>query len=278
MHSKYNIKLKTLGPRAAHLVTTLYEENKPVFRLSDIRRILNLDDTMARNFARQLTGRKILTRLKPGLFILIPFELGNAREYAGNPLIVARELVNGGDYYLSHGTAMEIHGMVTQPQLVVHITTLQKRRPIHIMGTEFRFILCKKGSFFGLANHWVDKQEKVTISDLERTIVDGLRQPEYCGGITEVAKGIWMRREAIRTDSLIEYALRINTGAVIRRLGYILELYGIGTQEGRKILLDHITNTYMKLDPILPAEGKFIRKWRLQLNVTPDELLTVAKT
>lgn len=278
MHLIHNNKLKTLGPQAAHLVTTLYEENKPVFRLSDIRRILNLDDTTARNFARQLTGRKILTRLKPGLFILIPFELGNAMEYAGNPLVVARELVNGGDYYLSHGTAMEIHGMVTQPQLVVHITTLQKRRPIHIMGVEFRFILCKKELFFGLANHWVDKQEKVTISDLERTIVDGLRQPEYCGGITEVAKGIWMRREAIRTSSLIEYAIRINTGAVIRRLGYILELYSIGPQEDRKILLDHITNTYMRLDPILPVEGKFIRKWRLQLNVTPDELLTVAKT
>lgn len=277
MRLKYNNKLKTLGPQAAHLVTTLYEENKPVFRLSDIRRILNLDDTPARNFARQLIGRRILTRLKPGLFILIPFELGNTGEYAGNPLIVARELVNGGDYYLSHGTAMEIHGMVTQPQFVVHITTPQKRRPIHIMGTEFRFILCKRESFFGLANHWVDKQEKVMLSDLERTIVDGLRQPEYCGGITEVAKGIWMRREAIRTGSLIEYAIRINTGAVIRRLGYILELYGIGTQEDRKILLDHITNTYMRLDPILPAEGKFIRKWRLQLNVTPDELLIVAK-
>lgn len=277
MRLKYNNKLKTLGPQAAHLVTTLYEENKPVFRLSDIRRILNLDDTPARNFARQLIGRRILTRLKPGLFILIPFELGNTGEYTGNPLIVARELVNGGDYYLSHGTAMEIHGMVTQPQFVVHITTPQKRRPIHIMGTEFRFILCKRESFFGLANHWVDKQEKVMLSDLERTIVDGLRQPEYCGGITEVAKGIWMRREAIRTGSLIEYAIRINIGAVIRRLGYILELYGIGTQEDRKILLDHITNTYMRLDPILPAEGKFIRKWRLQLNVTPDELLIAAK-
>jgi len=278
MHLKYNTPLKTLGPQAADLVTALHEENKLLFRLKDIQRILNLDDMTARNFARKLTSRGIVTRLKPGLFILVPFELGKEREYTGNPLIVARELVNGGDYYLSHGTAMEIHRMVTQPQLVVHITTLQKHRPIHIMGTEFRFIPCKKESFFGLANHWVTKQEKVTISDLERTIVDGLRQPEYCGGITEVAKGIWMRRQDIRVGSLIGYAIRINIGAVIRRLGYILELYGIGTQEDRLILLDHITSTYVKLDPILPAEGKFIRKWRLQLNVSPNELLSVVRT
>ena len=35
---------------------------------------------------------------------------------------------------------MEIHGIVTQPRLVFHVTTLNKRRPITIMGAEFRFL------------------------------------------------------------------------------------------------------------------------------------------
>lgn len=87
-----------------------------------------------------------------------------------------------------------------------------------------------------------------------------------------------MRRQDIHVSRLIEYAVRINIGAVIRRLGFTLDLYGIGSQEDRKMLLDHLTDTYMKLDPILPAEGKFIRKWRLQLNVSPDELLSVLRT
>jgi predicted transcriptional regulator of viral defense system len=87
-----------------------------------------------------------------------------------------------------------------------------------------------------------------------------------------------MRREAIQIDLLIEYALKINVGAVIRRLGYIMELYEIGSQEDRKILSDHLTDTYVKLDSVLPAEGKFVRKWRLQLNVHPDELLSVVRT
>ena len=270
--------MKTLGPQSAHLVTTLYEENRVIFRLKDIQRILDLGDAAARNFARQITNRGIVTRLKPGLFILVPFELGKEKEYTGNPLIIARELANGGDYYLSHGTAMEVHGMVTQPQLVIHIATPQKHHPVHLRGMEFRFIPCERGLFFGLANHWVTRQEKVIVSDLERTIIDGLRQPEYCGGITEVAKGIWMRREAIRIDSLIEYAANINIGAVIRRLGYIMELYDVGTQEDRKMLLAYLTDAYMKLDPTMPAEGKYIRKWRLRLNVSPDELLTVMRT
>ena len=116
------------------------------------------------------------------------------------------------------------------------------------------------------------------VSDLERTVMDGLRQPEHCGGVSEVAKGIWMRREAIYVGRLIEYALKIDVGAVIRRLGYIMELYEIGEQDDRKILLDHLTDTYVRLDPVLPAEGKFVRKWRLQLNLPADELLSVMRT
>jgi hypothetical protein len=46
----------------------------------------------------------------------------------------------------------------------------------------------KDEDFFGSANHWVTKQEAIEISDLERTVLDGLRHPEYCGGITDVAK------------------------------------------------------------------------------------------
>ena len=278
MSRQYNKTTKTLGPQAAHLVTTLYDKNRVIFRLKDIQKILALNNANARNFVRKLVGRGIVTRLKPGLFILVPFELGKEREYAGNPLVLARELFNGKNYYLSHGTAMEIHGMVTQPQFVIHVATPKKIRSIHIMGTEFRFIPCKSEWFFGLTHHWVTKQEKVTVSDLERTVIDGLRQPEHCGGVSEVAKGIWMRREAIHVGRLIEYALKLDVGAVIRRLGYIMELYEIGSQTDRKILLDHLTNTYVRLDPLLPAEGKFFRTWRLQLNVPPDELLSVGRT
>jgi len=220
----------------------------------------------------------VATRLKPGLFILVPYGLGKEKEYMGNPLIVARELAEGKDYYLSHGTAMEIHGMVTQPQLIIHVTTLEKRRPVQIMGTAFQFITCKKEHFFGMVDHWATKQEKVVVSDMEKTIIDSLRQPEYCGGITEAAKAIWMRRDDLNVKRLIEYALRMDIGAVIRRLGYLMELYEIGSPENMENLRVHLTDTYVRLDPLLPAEGKFHRKWRLQLNVSPDELLSVVRT
>jgi predicted transcriptional regulator of viral defense system len=273
-----NNKLKTLGPQAAHLVTTLYEQNKPIFRLKEVHKILRLGEVSSRNFVRKLVNRGVVTRLKPGLFILVPFELGKETEYIGNPFVVAREIMGGKEYFLSHATAMEIHGGITQPQLVVYITTLKPRRSITVLGIEFRFIHNQKRYLFGLSDHWVTKQEKVRVSNLERTIIDGLKQPEYCGGLTEVAKGLWMRHQDVNMNRIISYAIKIGVGAVIRRLGFLLELYKIGTSEDWKILSLHLTETYVRLDPLLASEGKFLRKWRLQLNVSPEELLSVVRT
>jgi len=273
-----NNKLKTLGTQAAHLVTTLYEQNKPIFRLKEVQKILRLNEVSSSNFVRKLANRGVVARLKPGLFILVPFELGKEAEYIGNPLVVAREIMGGKDYFLSHATAMEIHGGVTQPQLVVYVTTLKPRRPITALGVEFRFIHNQKKYFFGISDHWVTKQDKVKVSNLERTIIDGLKQPEYCGGLTEVAKGFWMRHQEVKMNRLISYAIKIGVGAVIRRLGFLLELYKIGTSEDWEILSSHLTETYVRLDPLLPSEGKFLRKWRLQLNVSPEELLSVVRT
>jgi predicted transcriptional regulator of viral defense system len=269
---------KTLGPQSARLVTTLYEENRPVFRIGDIQRILDTKEVTARDLARKLVDRAVASRLKPGLYILVPFELGKEREYMGNPLVVARELNDGADYYLSHETAMEIHGMVTQPRLVFYVTTLNKRRPITIMGAKFRFLASRKEFFFGLTDHWVTKQEQVRISDPERTIIDGLRMPEYCGGLTELAKGIWIKKETLDSGKLVAYALRMEIGSVIRRLGYLMELFEIGTPRTREPLRKHLTETVVRLDPLLPPKGKFMHRWRLQLNVTPEELLSAVRT
>jgi predicted transcriptional regulator of viral defense system len=270
--------LKTLGPQAANLVMILHERSRAVFRLEDVRDITGLSGASARSFVRKLVDRGVATRLKPGLYVLVPFELGRERQYPGNPLIVAREIMKGEDYYLSHATAMEIHGMTTQPQLVVTVTTPKPRRSLTALGVEFRFVRCQRRHLFGLTEHWVTKQEKVCVSDLERTIIDGLKQPEHCGGLTEIAKGLWMRSQDMNVDRLVQYARRIGVGAVVRRLGFLLETYEMAGAPDLDCLRKGLTATYVRLDPVLPAGGKRLHRWRLQLNVDPEELRAVVGT
>jgi predicted transcriptional regulator of viral defense system len=278
MTIEHNNHSKTLGPQSALLVTTLHERGHPIFTLADAKDITGLQETSARTLVHKLVGRGVATRLRPGLFQLVPQELGRESDYLGNPYVVARALMEGKPYYLSHASAMDIHDMVTQPQLVVCVTSPKPMRGRSILGMEFRFIRCKPEHFFGTTDHWVTKQEKVSVSDLERTVLDGLRQPEYCGGVTEVAKGLWIRRAGIDVGRLVEYALRLGTSAAMHRLGFLLEVYDLGTAVDRERLREHVTETYSLLDPVMPAQGKYVGRWHLRLNVEPEEFRAVIGT
>ncbi len=269
---------KTLGARSASLVTALHERGRPIFTLADAQNITGLQANSVRTLVHKLAARGVATRLRPGIFQLVPPELGRESQYLGNPYVVARELMAGTPYYLSHASAMDIHNMVTQPQLDVCVTSPKAMRGRSILGTPFRFIRCKPEHFFGTTDHWVTKQEKITVSDLERTVLDGLRQPEYCGGVTEVAKGLWIRRGDMDMGRLVEYALRLDVGAVMRRVGFLMEVYNLGASADRERLRGRATGTYSLLDPVMPPQGKHSARWHLRLNVDADELRAVIGT
>jgi predicted transcriptional regulator of viral defense system len=204
--------------------------------------------------------------------------MGTATEYAGDPYLVAHRLAGDAPCFISHAAAMEIHRMVTQPQFIIFASSTRRIPTRTLNGTEFRFVLIKQRHFFGFIKHWVTKQESVNISDLERTVIDGLRQPEYCGGVTEVAKGLWIRHLDMQPSKLVDYALRLGVGAVSRRLGYLLELYRIAPERELARLRQSLTSTYLPLDPTLPREGRHVAHWRLLVNISTEELEGVRAT
>ena len=275
MSTKHNIHNRTTGPQMAGLLAGLYDRAQSTFTLADAQEITGLRPHLASSLLHRAARRGVVSRLKPGVFVIVPPELGSASEYAGDPYLTARRLAGSAPCFISHASAMEIHRMVTQPQFVVFASSSKRMQSRTLHGTEFRFIYIQPEHYFGTTKHWVTKQEFVEISDLERTVIDGLRQPEYCGGITEVAKGLWMRHEDMQPAKLVGYALRLGVGAVIRRLGYLLELYAIAPKDQLMRLKNTLTATYGPIDPMLPKEGPHLRRWRLQLNVTPQELETI---
>ena len=272
---KYNIPSKTIGRQTARLLAGLYDRSQSTFTLADALEITGLSSHPASSLIHKAVGRGLVSRLKSGVFVIIPPALGSSTEYAGDPYLTARSLAGNAPCFISHASAMEIHRMVTQPQFVVFTSSSKRLRSRTVHGTEFRFICIQPAHYFGTTKHWATKQESVEISDLERTVIDGFRQPEYCGGITEVARGLWMRHQDMQPTKLVDYALRLGIGAVIRRLGYVLELYAIAPESELARLRNALTATYVPLDPTLPKEGPHLRRWRLQLNITPQELETI---
>jgi len=256
----------------------LNERGKTMFGLRNVEDITGLHGSSARSLILKAEKRGLITRLRPGLYTLVPFELGRAAEYVGDPYVIAKELCRGHDYFLSHASAMELHRIVTQPQLTIYMSTAVRKPPRTIHGYEYRFVTVKPGHFFGLTELWITKQQAIKVSDRERTILDGLRQPQYAGGIPEVAKALWMSRSELKLDHLLDYAHRLRNGALTRRLGFLLELYKFASPEKLERLRRELTPTYDRLDPTLPKSGPFQARWRLQLNIAKSELEAIPHT
>jgi predicted transcriptional regulator of viral defense system len=256
----------------AQLFSVLYDRSQTTFTLADAEEITGLRPSLASSLLHKAAKRGLVSRLKRGVFIMVPPQMGTSTEYVGDPYLVACRLAGDTPCFISHASAMELHRMVTQPQFVIFASST-RRIPNRILnGTEFRFVLIKQKHFFGLTKHWVTKQEWVNVSDLERTVIDGLRRPDYCGGVTEVAKGLWMRHMDMLPAKLVDYALHLAVGAVSRRLGYLLELYRIAPEQELARLRQSLTSTYLPLDPTLPREGRHVARWHLQLNISAEEL------
>jgi predicted transcriptional regulator of viral defense system len=269
---------KTLGPMSSTLWVELNERGHTTFSLRDVEEITGLRGSSARTLIHKAERRGLVTRLRSGLYTLVPFELGRATEYVGDPYVIAREMCGGRPYFLSHASAMELHRMVTQPQLTIYVSSTLRTPPRSIHGHEYRFVTVKPTDFFGLTQVWVTKQQSVMVSDKERTILDVLRQPQYAGGIPEVAKALWMSRTEIKVPRLLDYMQHFSSGALRRRLGFLLELYAMASPDQLKPLRSNLTSTYDRLDPTLPKSGPFQARWRLQLNIGIDELEAIPHT
>ncbi|MEJ1968469.1 MAG: type IV toxin-antitoxin system AbiEi family antitoxin domain-containing protein [Rhizomicrobium sp.] len=115
MEFQYNSALKTMGTRAAQLITELNERRRSTITLADVESITGLPQATARSLVSKVRRRGLVTRLKPGLYSLVPFELGRATEHVGDPYLLAEDIIGDQAHYLSHASALELHRMVTQP-------------------------------------------------------------------------------------------------------------------------------------------------------------------
>ncbi|MDD4604535.1 MAG: hypothetical protein PHF97_12130 [Bacteroidales bacterium] len=118
---------------------------------------------------------------------------------------------------------------------------------------------------------WIDNFTQVQCSDLEKTIIDCLFRPEYAGGIVEIAKALEASKNKIDFNNLLVYATRFKSQAVIKRLGFLLELFEIHTGIIED-LQSKKTASYVLLDPGLLWTGRMRSRWSIRQNVESETI------
>jgi len=112
----------------------------------------------------------------------------------------------------------------------------------------------------------------VQVSVLEKTLLDCAARPHLCGGLAELARGLWLRKEDLDESRLVACVQRLHHKAAAKRVGFLLETYGLGRSETIASLRSSVNPSYDLLDPTLPDEGPYRARWRLRINLDPEEL------
>jgi predicted transcriptional regulator of viral defense system len=193
--------------------------------------------------------------------------------------LLAAPLTRGTDHYIGYYSALQIHNLITQPSLNEQIVVAKQQRPslLKIKNVSFQFVYHNEKHFFGAKKTWIDSFNKVICSDLEKTFTDCLFKPDYAGGIVEVAKAMHQAKDKIDYEKLFEYAVRFDSQAVYKRLGYLLEAMEIGTSITER-LQKAKTDSYVLLDTELPKLGKFISRWSIRQNLDKETILSAMFT
>ena len=268
---------KTLGKISAKLIRKLYDENRPIFEIKHAQNILGKSYNAVADLLSDLVKRKIIVRLKAGKYLIIPQEMGSGENYLGNWYITGKEIINSRKYYIAFYSAMNHWGMLTQPLIKIFIATPKRQIIPQEMIGKMIFVIVKEKSIWGIKKEWINNKEKIRISNIEKTIIDCLTFPQHCGGITEIAKGIWIVKDKIDYKILLNYVNRQNKNVVAKRLGYLLELLNIGDSDIIFELKKFVKDRYDLFDPTLSIKRMNKNSWRLIDNVGQKQIKNIIR-
>jgi predicted transcriptional regulator of viral defense system len=131
---------------------------------------------------------------------------------------------------ISHWSALHYHGLSDQiPKKVFLLASQEVTIPRQrgspfgiytVQGISFVFSRIKTELFFGVTQIWVNRS-KISITDPERTLLDGLDKPQLCGGFNEVLHAFQVFKQRINIEKILSYALQWDSN-IVKRLGWVL--------------------------------------------------------
>ena len=257
------------------LVRLLAYEGDRVFTTDRARELaprVGLKDAYLGESLYHLRKNNWIVSLRRGLHALSPTVPGVA---AAHEFEIAMALVDPAA--ISHWSALHHHGLTEQvPRDVFVLTTTgtwiprpkikqeQSRGSYTVGDTTYRFVQAKPDRFFGDEKVWVG-DARVSVTDLERTLVDGLSMPQHCGDFAEVLHAFRVGLERLNIERITEYAIRLGV-TISKRLGWVLEAQGVTPANLEKLSALPIKG-YRKLDPTGPRRGPCNSRWMVQENL-----------
>jgi len=252
------------------IIKKIAEEGFRIFTVQDLKLIaasLGIQPSYLSSLITKMAKNGLIRKLYRGTYVLANSLL------AGSPLH-SFEVIP----YLSNPSAiccwnaLSFHGLTDQVIRNIYLMspygqTLKKTSKYlySIEGIQYVIIRVQPRHYFGIEQRFIN-ENAFYITDLERTLMDGLVRPQYCGGFFEVIEAfrIAYERNQIDPQKTTHYAGQYGI-LVSKRLGWVFETLGIFSQEKGYLKNIPYKGIY-KLDISKPNVGEVIPGWNLKRN------------
>jgi predicted transcriptional regulator of viral defense system len=196
---------------------------------------------------------------------------------------------------IAFASAFEFHGITEQLTRKLHCCipadTSDDQYPIGTSPADWRFFRVTKGRridqihkipvvWHNLKNeYWEAGIEEyrphgypVRVTSLERTLLDGLRSPELCGGFDSVLKSFAQTSDYFNVEELVRLTDQLNIGVLRQRVGFLLDRLSIPFEARTRWLQQAVRGGSSKLCPDLPFVSRHDEQWCLSINFPIEAL------
>lgn len=150
------------------------------------------------------------------------------------------------------------------------------RKPDQILGSPVRWHRVQPERFFGVAEYQ-PLGYPLRYTTIERTLIDGLQDPDLSGGIANVLRAWVIARDRINMNALVHDAERFDVAILRQRIGYVLDQLGLSHRIVDQWRARSKRGGSSRLVASEPFAPNFDERWNLSLNA-PVHLLHESTT
>jgi predicted transcriptional regulator of viral defense system len=179
------------------------------FTLANVAAVTGNQDT-ARSLLYAYRKRGLVQSVRRDLYVAMSLE---TKQPVPNRYRIASKASDGA--YVSHHSAFEVHGVANQVYYEVYASSEKRFAPFEFDGVSYTRVTP------GIASGVTELAGGVRVTDIERAVLDGIRDFEKIGGLEETLKCIGLIPR-LDEGKLLAYLAEYGSGYLYQRTGYLL--------------------------------------------------------
>ncbi len=223
-------------------------EKYPLFTFNEFVRIIKKTQKYARTYLYRLKKEHYIFQVERGKYTVFD-----------DPMIMSSHIMVPS--YISFWTAIRWHDLTEQLPADIMIAVSRSKKTIEFQGTKLRFFKIKH--MYGYKKQRY-RDFDIFIAEREKCIIDSLLLQNT--PFDEIVKAIKTKNFDVK--KLLEYAIKTGNKSLIKRLGYLMESFGIKVKK----LVRYQDNNYILLDLNGIKEGEKNKKWKIIVNRRLDDI------